>query len=241
MADYWIKLYLEILDDSKMAVLPDRLWRRVIELFLMAGRCNQDGALPETRQLAWTLRFPVDDLEMELQQIASTGIIQKTIGGWFIPKFAKRQSPSTDAERKRQQRERDNKKQYYQDDNVTELSRVVTQSRTDTDTEQNRTEAEGDDKFSLLPLSKAFAETSGLPECSGGAQKYYTALQEMKTAGVLPEDLTQAIQELREKNYTIASPRSCVIAAINCMGKRTGKNGRKKEQYTGPNGEVIEL
>jgi len=27
MADYWIKLYHEIIDDPKMATMPDRLWR----------------------------------------------------------------------------------------------------------------------------------------------------------------------------------------------------------------------
>ena len=31
---YWIKLYHEVLDDPKMALLPDRLWRRTIELFI---------------------------------------------------------------------------------------------------------------------------------------------------------------------------------------------------------------
>lgn len=31
MANYWIKLYHEILDDPLMATMPDRLWRRTIE------------------------------------------------------------------------------------------------------------------------------------------------------------------------------------------------------------------
>ena len=48
MADYWLKLYIEILDDPKMAVLPDRLWRRIIELFLIAKKLHMNGHLPET-------------------------------------------------------------------------------------------------------------------------------------------------------------------------------------------------
>lgn len=31
MADYWLKLYIEILDDPKMATLPDRVWREKVE------------------------------------------------------------------------------------------------------------------------------------------------------------------------------------------------------------------
>ena len=90
---------------------------------------------------------------------------------------------------------------------------------------------DGDPEFSLIPLSKAFVEAAGLPELSGGAQKYTEALVEMRNKGVQPEDLRQGIQELRAKNYTIVSPHSCVTAAINCMGKRKGKKtGRQPDE-----------
>ncbi len=131
MTNYWIKLYHEILDDPKMATLPDRLWRRVIELFLMAGRTNKDGWIPDTRQIAWIMRMPTDELELDLQQIASTGIIERVIDGWIVCKFAQRQAPSPARERKRQQRERERKNQYYLaplvTENVTNQSRNVTQ------------------------------------------------------------------------------------------------------------------
>lgn len=215
MADYWIKLYLEILDDSKMAVLPDRLWRRVIELFLLAGRYHQGGNLPETRQLAWVLRFSVDDLEMDIQQIASTGIIQKTVTGWFIPKFEKRQAASTTSERVNQFRKREQHKQY---EDETNLKRNVTQinrlTESDTDTES------GDENFSLLPLAKAFCEESKLPELSGGPDQFYKGLQSMKDQGVTPDDLRKAVQTLRQKQYTIVSPVSCIITAVNIMAQR---------------------
>jgi len=35
--NYWIKLYIEILHDAKMGAMSDRLWRRTIEMFLLAG------------------------------------------------------------------------------------------------------------------------------------------------------------------------------------------------------------
>lgn len=140
---YWIKYYHEILDDPKMAVLPDRLWRRVSELFLLAGRLDKNGELPDTNQIAWALRMPTDDLAMDLQQLIPTGIIVRTLTGWFIPNFEKRQGPASDVERKQQERKRKQNNQYYDiHDNVTNMSRNVTQNRTEqiTDTEQNRTE-----------------------------------------------------------------------------------------------------
>ena len=134
--NYWIKLYLEILDDSKMAVLPDRLWRRTIELFLLAGRYHLDGQLPDTAELAWALRMPMDDLDLDLRQISSTGIIERIVNGWSIPKFKERQEPPP-AERMRQSREKRRKEQYYGD--VTNCNNPVTQIHinrlTDTDTE----------------------------------------------------------------------------------------------------------
>lgn len=128
MADkYWIKLYLAILEDPKMATLPDRLWRRVVELFLLAGKINGDGQLPETKQLAWVLRMHTDDLYGDLRQIEATGIIQKKQDGWLVTKFAERQSAAKPSERKRQQRERDHMNQYDGYVDVTKLSRNVTQ------------------------------------------------------------------------------------------------------------------
>lgn len=138
MADYWLKLYTEILNDPKMATLPDRVWRRTVECFLAAKEVNHDGHLPDTTQLAWLLRMNPADLELDLQQVAYTGIIQKEVNGWFIPNFSKRQAAASDRDRKQQQRDRDRSQQYY--GGITPKSRDVTQSREEQ--KQNREEAE---------------------------------------------------------------------------------------------------
>lgn len=135
MSKYWIKAWVEILNDSKMAILPDRLWRRAIEVFLAAGHYDQDGKLPDTSQLAWLLRIPTDELEHDLRQLAAaTGIVQRTETGWLVTKFAARQAPTPGAERIKQWRERQQKRQYYAPSND-----VVTKSYAETETE---TEAE---------------------------------------------------------------------------------------------------
>jgi DnaD/phage-associated family protein len=137
MADYWLKLYIEILDDPKMATMPDRAWRRTIELFLVAKKLNKDGHLPDTRQIAWLLRMNPDELEHDMMQIASTGIVVQEVGGWFIPKFADRQAAVQPAERMSQMRDRRQKQQYYT--GVTDQLRIVTQrTEADTETEQKQ-------------------------------------------------------------------------------------------------------
>lgn len=145
MADYWIKLYHEIIDDPKMATLPDRLWRRAIELFLLAGRLCPDksGDLPDVIQLAWLLRLPPDELSLDLAQLETVGIIKRTITGCHVVNFTKRQSAVPDADRQRQHRQRQQRQQYAtvtpQENNVTppvtDLSRNVTQINRDRLTE----------------------------------------------------------------------------------------------------------
>lgn len=145
MADkYWIKLYLAILEDPKMATLPDRLWRRVVELFLLAGQFHGDGHLPETKQLAWVLRMHTDDLDGDLKHIEMTGIIQKTTDGWFVSKFATRQGASTGSDRIKQFRERKHQQQYNGvvtnvKRNVTQINRLTDNRLTESDYADNST------------------------------------------------------------------------------------------------------
>jgi len=121
---YWIKLYHEILDDPKMGRLSDRLWRRTVEMFLMAGRQGGDGELPSISDMAWTLRLSPDELQADLDELEKVGIIRQDDGDPFVVHFAERQAPDTPAERKRRQRERERHEQY--DPSVTNPSRNVT-------------------------------------------------------------------------------------------------------------------
>jgi DnaD/phage-associated family protein len=144
MADYWIKAYIEILDDPKMATMPDRLWRRAMEMFLLAGIYSKEksGHLPDTNQLAWALRMTSDELLLDMKQLETARIVKKTKDGWQVINFEKRQAASTAAERKRQQREREQREQYYgnitcQSRNVTQINRNrLTETETETETEE---------------------------------------------------------------------------------------------------------
>jgi len=118
---YWLKLYIEILDDPKMGQMPDNLWRRTIEIFAVAKECNQSGELPTPEDLAWRLRIDHDKLLGELDQLAALGILSWHEDGTLtVTNFAERQGPSPVKKRVQEHRERKRKEAEASNDIVTE-------------------------------------------------------------------------------------------------------------------------
>jgi len=109
MSYYWIKLYHEILHDPKMGRLSDPLWRRTIELFLMAGETGKTGQLPPLPEMSWTCRITEERMLEDLQALSEFNIVHETEAGWFVTHFEQRQDADTDAERKQYQRKRERK------------------------------------------------------------------------------------------------------------------------------------
>lgn len=144
--DYWIKFYTEIIDDPKMATLPDRLWRRFYELCLLAGKQNKDGFIPETKKIAWLLRMSESELSKDMEQLSDLDLIVEVEAGWIVKNFSKRQEKMSDAERSQKYRDDKKRDQYYEEqrhlthhDCVTLSDECVTQitdNRIDNRTEQ---------------------------------------------------------------------------------------------------------
>lgn len=119
---YWIKLYHEILNDPKMGRLSDRLWRRCIECFLMAGQQADDGYLPCTADMAWMLRTDEATLVADLTALAEYNILEERDGRWYVINFTKRQDADTPAEKQARYRERKRKQEYYAVDTPEQLT-----------------------------------------------------------------------------------------------------------------------
>lgn len=107
---YWIKAYIEILDDPKMGRLPCNLWRRFMECCLLAGEEREDGYLPDLSTMSWRLRVDERTLDQELRGLAETGLLSLREftpfeTRWFVVNFAKRQEPLPKAEYMRRLRE----------------------------------------------------------------------------------------------------------------------------------------
>ena len=75
----WIKLYHEILSDSKMGRMNDHLFRRTIELFLLAGQEGKDGILPDIDGIAWSLHTTTKDIQTTINSLIKLNIVEERI------------------------------------------------------------------------------------------------------------------------------------------------------------------
>jgi DNA-binding transcriptional regulator YhcF (GntR family) len=139
---YWAKVYIEILDDAKMGRLSDRLWRRTIELILIAKDTDKDGDLPSLDDMAWRLRTNAELLEAELTDMARVGIVENRDGGWHVSNFAKRQGAMTDADRMARSRKRKKAQEYHE--SVTDMSQSSHDHVTIRNTDKIREDKETD-------------------------------------------------------------------------------------------------
>jgi hypothetical protein len=103
---YWIKLWLEMLDDPKIGTLPDWAYRRWIECLLVAREYDRCGLLPPVSTLAWRLRLSEEKVREALRAFAQIGVARETADGWLIVHFTERQSAVSDASRSKQYRDR---------------------------------------------------------------------------------------------------------------------------------------
>ena len=108
---HWIKLYVEMLDDPKVGLLPDAIKWRWVSVLLLAGELNEDGFLPDVNDMAWRLHTNVETLQGEMRTMAGRGLVelsQYTDGSerWFIPAFVARQAAASSTERSQMHRHR---------------------------------------------------------------------------------------------------------------------------------------
>lgn len=148
-AKYWIKLYLELLDDWKTGSLSDSAWRLMIELFLLAGEVGENGKLPAREQICWRLRLSdKDKFDADLKTLIDSGIIGDYATGLHVTNFAKRQAADSQAERVRRYRERN--------ENVTKgYNRVNSQLpesdiESESESEKNHNQNDDDEPFDIF-------------------------------------------------------------------------------------------
>ena len=155
---YWLKLYHEMLDDPKVAKLPDSSWRRFVECLLLAGEVDKSGFLPDVPDMAWRLRLNDNTLSQDLSRLALSGLVELKNDGesdrWFVTNFSKRQGASAAAERMRAYRRRKNQKredEILDTDTDIDTYRDVTSSVTGV-TFRNVFEAYHNEIGSLTPI-----------------------------------------------------------------------------------------
>jgi hypothetical protein len=239
---YWIKIYHEILDDPKMGRMPDRLWRRTIELFLVAGETDAEGLLPKIGDMAYRLRLSEDELTEDLVQLDELNIVHRDGENWVVTRFAERQAPVSDAERMRRYRERLHKEEYYGDepvtDGVTNRSQIrIDKSRVD----ESGSAASLEEKETALV--DYFCNVTGidLPFNPGTYADWLKQVGEWVDMGVTEQEVNNAIEVANKKNMTIVRPGSLTgfIRVERASKKNGNKLGGKKRKLVGPDGKII--
>jgi hypothetical protein len=90
----------DIVDDPKIARMPDALFRAFVFLLAVANENGERGRLPELGDTAWRMRLPEEVLLGHLESLAVIGSSRIDVTGrWWMTNFAKRQAALTPAER----------------------------------------------------------------------------------------------------------------------------------------------
>lgn len=212
---YWIKLYHEILDDPKMGRMPDRLWRRTIELFLLAGELDQDGALPELRDIAWRIRIPDDQLADDMSLLTTYQIVHQQDGCYIVTKFADRQAAMTSTERTRRYRETKKHDEYEQvhygkcdDSGTNRYTDIDTDKDIDTDTDTDKKYAPAGISDQEADFIDLFFDITGIERMigTGTYANWVQQVGEWVDMKVTEEEVKRAYEIAQKKNLTIIRP-----------------------------------
>jgi len=115
----WVKVWIDLLDDSKVGRLPDEIKWRFVQILLVAGESDAEGYLVNgdeplsVADVAWRLRVAPDLLQVDFERLQEAGLIDLDDGTWLVVNFARRQGrPQSEKRaawrrRKRRQRERE--------------------------------------------------------------------------------------------------------------------------------------
>lgn len=230
---YWIKLYERVLISPTMGTLPDHLWRRAIELFLLAGRNRGGGALPPIKDVAWVLRITETRLSENLEALSLAGITHEKDGIWYISNFNKYQKSESN-ERVKRFREKHKEEGVTRYSNALDKDKDKEEDVTKTKTSPPTTPTSTPPTTTSSPhriISTFIANMLHVDELTPSPASWGKAVDTLVQAGVTTEDIRNGYEEIRDKNYTIVGAQSIVNPAIAAKVKRLGSNGHQKESF----------
>lgn len=228
--NYWMKLWFDILRDPKMGMLPDRLWRRVIELFLIAGQKGEDGLLPTPAEIAWQLNKSEKSIITDLENIRKTGIVDINVDGvWYVTNFKKRNAPVDSAKRIKdfRQRERYEKgnadvTEVKRECNATVTNRYQEEQKNRITEEQIKDTTTGDENFAKIVTT--YQEVCGVVN-SITADKLRSAYEEYEPQWIIDALTESAVQNKRNWAYA---------EAILKRWKKEGRNNKRGKPVQTP-------
>ena len=226
--NYWMKLWFDILRDPKMGMLPDRLWRRVIELFLIAGQHGEEGLLPDVSTIAWQLNKPVASINIDLAKIAEVGIVTEyEAGKWLVTNFKKRNEPVDQMKRIKDFRMRERYEKG--NENETEMKREcnadVTGRYQEAEEQKNRRTEEEKIKPAAAFSGKNPDLYAAMESITPVTERIATAIDSavnLYSAGWVRDAIVEATGKGKTFGY---------VNSILERWKREGRNGTKPTKY----------
>jgi len=220
MKRYWIKLWIDVINDPKMGAMSDYLWRRTVELFLVAGSNGDtdDGLLPSPHDLAWLLRSDEQSITRDLQELTKAGILEELPdgAGCKVKNFKKRQySENLDRMRQYRARNKESNSDGSSDEDVAEMLSIssspliLSDSSSDSSSETTSFTKYEDDIF-----LNAFGEPYG-----GQVQKRWRAL-----AKAIGRQKANEIAAWAKKKEIHIKTRSGLMDSMETAAKTWGKD-----------------
>lgn len=111
MRSLWLRLYVDLPNSLKIHSLPDATFRFWIYLLCLTKEYQNDGLIPSKEDLAFKMRISKEEVEKQLQELRSRGLLDKTDDGEEPHNWQELQ-PRSDSDptaltRKRRQRARE--------------------------------------------------------------------------------------------------------------------------------------
>lgn len=141
MSHTWFRLYDEVVDDPKVQLLPDRLFKAWINFMCIASKNDPRGTLPRIEDIAYRLHLPVSKATSLLNELIQAGLFDCDQGKHRSHNWDSRQFQSdVSTERVKRFRERsrnvtDNVPETADETDQIQIQNTDTESETDTDTE----------------------------------------------------------------------------------------------------------
>ena len=234
----WVKLYTEMLDDPKLADLePEEKWL-FVQLILLAGECDQDGAIPMSmRQIAWRLRVNQAELEAQTDALCHAGLIESVTDGLFVVSFGKRQGRPQSVKREQwndaQKRARMKSEDVIDESYMTDESVIHVSSMNHSGViplEEIRVDKSRGDKIRVeesgaRAIPDQFDSIRAMVEKNTGypipnSPKDIQALRELEELDIQESDIRDAIAFLRGIGKTARGPSSILASVKTAKAKR---------------------
>ena len=241
----WIKLYTEILSDPKMGRMSDKLFRRTIELFLLAGKEDTGGTLPSVDDIAWSLHITQKEVRSILTELCNLNIVTKESEIYRISHFSDRQN--SDLSRSEINHRYYVKNKQNKSDSKTEIQTNVRrnsdlrQSEIQTVEEEVEVEEEKEEKINTLTNVSVYAPAKKTPAKPKPEKHTYGSFGNVLLTDAEAENLrkkfTDADQRIeyfstkkKAKGYVYKSDYAAILAWADDDAEKAKANGKAAQK-----------